>query len=145
MPSGVQLSATGGVLCFASRKSRLLDKELEAARGLKGRIEELENDRGIMLALYAGYASVDLTAFPPEERRCIYATLGLKIRAYKDKRKEIIISDPTADYFPPEEDEPRQLVERIIYNTERIKEREEQQARLAKKLNEGAMSCGELS
>ena len=124
---------------------RAAQKELEAARGLKGRIEELENDRGIMLALYAGYASVDLTAFPPEERRRIYATLGLKIRAYKDKRTEIIISDPTADYFPPEEDEPRQLVERIIYNTERIKEREEQQARLAKKLNEGVMSCGELS
>ena len=65
--------------------------------------------------------------------------------AYIDKRKEVVIGDPTADYFPPEEDEPRQLVERIIYNTERIKEREEQQARLAKKLNEGVMSCDELS
>ena len=43
---------------------RTAHKELEAARGLKGRIEELENDRGIMLALYAGYASVDLTTFP---------------------------------------------------------------------------------
>jgi hypothetical protein len=61
--------------------------------------------------------------------------------AYKDKRTEIIIRDPTADYFPPEEEKPHQLVERIIYNPERIKEREEQRAQLAKKLNEGVMSC----
>jgi hypothetical protein len=37
---------------------------------------------------------------------------------------EIIIGDPTADYLPPKEDEPRQLVERIIYDPERVKERE---------------------
>jgi hypothetical protein len=67
------------------------------------------------------------------------------VTAYIDKRIEVVISDPSADYFPPKEDEPRQLVERIIYNTERVTEREEQQARLAKKLNEGVLSCGELS
>ena len=65
--------------------------------------------------------------------------------AYIDKRKEVVIGDPPADYFPPKEDEPRQLIERIIYNTERVTEGEEQQARLAKKLNEGVMSCDELS
>ena len=52
-----------------------------------------------------------------------------------------IIGDPTADYFPPEEDEPRQLAERIIYDPERVKEREGQRARLAKKLKEGVISC----
>ena len=74
------------------------------------------------------FASADLTIFPPEERHRIYAALGVQVTAYKDKRIEIVIGDPTADYFRPDEDEPRQLVERIIYNTERIREREEQQA-----------------
>jgi hypothetical protein len=63
------------------------------------------------------------------------------VAAYKDKRIEIAIGDPTAGYFPPKEDEPRQLVERIIYDPQRVKEREEQHARLVKKLNEGVISC----
>jgi len=120
-------------------------QELEAARNLQGYIEELENDCAIGLALSAGVASADLTIFPAAERRHIYAALGLQVTAYKDKRIEIVIGDLTASYFLPKEAEPRQLVERIIYDTEQGREREEQPARLAQKLNEGVMSCGELS
>jgi hypothetical protein len=52
-------------------------QELEAARSRKERIEELENDCAIVLALCAGFASADLTSFPPEKRRRIYAALGV--------------------------------------------------------------------
>jgi hypothetical protein len=51
------------------------------AHDRKGRIETLEHDIAIVLALYGAFAGADLSLFLPEERRRIYATLGLRATA----------------------------------------------------------------
>jgi hypothetical protein len=56
-------------------------RELEVAHDRKGRIETLEHDIAIVLALYGAFAGADLSLFLPEERRRIYATLGLRATA----------------------------------------------------------------
>jgi hypothetical protein len=56
------------------------------------RIETLEHDIAIVLALYGTFAGADLSLFPPEERRRIYAALGLRAMAYSSGSVEIEIA-----------------------------------------------------
>ncbi len=116
------------------------------ARNRRARVEELERDRTIVLALYAGFASAsaDLTVFPPEERRRICASLGLRATVDKDGRVEI--TGTFGDDFFPAEAETRELVEHVVYDPERMRAREELRARIAeKKYTRGVMSCDTLS
>jgi hypothetical protein len=97
-----------------------------------------------VLALYAGFASADLTVLPPEERRRIYASLGLRATVYKDGRVEV--TGNFEDDFFPAEAETRELVERVVYDPERTRAREEWRARfLEKKATGGVRSCDALS
>lgn len=111
------------------------ERGLEAARDRKARIEELEHDLAIVLALYGAYAGADLSLFPSEERRRIYAALGLKANVYGDGHVEIeLAGHPEGGLFPSEE-ETRHLVERIIYDPERVKWQKEWRARFERLLS----------
>ena len=133
----------------AERKTA--QRELEIAQDRKGRIETLEHDVAIVLALYGAFAGVDLSLFPPEERRRIYTTLGLRAKAYRSGYVEIEITW-APDFFPPVE-EARELVGRVIYDPERIKWRDEWRARIERVMLQdgtqprkgGVMSCDESS
>jgi hypothetical protein len=100
---------------------------------------------------YGAFAGADLSLFPPEERRRIYATLGLRAKAYSSGYVEIEIAW-APDFFPPVE-EARELVERIIYDPERMKWRDEWRARVERVMFQdgtqprkgGVMSCDESS
>jgi hypothetical protein len=124
------------------------ERELETASDRKLRIEALERDLAIVLALYGAFVGADLSLFPPEERRRIYAALGLRARVYGDERVEIeIAGTPGGDFFPPREDA-RELVKRIIKDPERIKWRNEWRARFERaaskhntELKGGVMRC----
>ncbi len=65
-------------------------RELEAVDDHHERIEELENERAILLETYAGYASLIPGLLPPEERRRIYKALKLKVNASADGNIEIL-------------------------------------------------------
>jgi site-specific DNA recombinase len=116
----------------AERKTA--QRELEVAHDRKGRIETLEYDIAIVLALYGAFAGADLSLFPPEERRRIYATLGLRATAYSSGYVEIEIAW-APDFFPPAE-EARELVEHIIYDPERVKWRDEWRARIERVMSQ---------
>ena len=68
-----------------------------------------------MLALYAGFAIADLTVFPPEERRRVYASLLGRVE---------ITGNYESDFFPAET-ETSELVKRVVYDLERMRVREE--------------------
>ena len=87
---------------------------LEATRDRQVRIEEFEQDRTIVLALHAAFASAYLTVLSPEERRRIYASLGLRAAVYKDGHVEV--TGNLGDDFFPAEAETRELVERVVYD-----------------------------
>ena len=81
-----------------------------------------------------------------EERRRICTALGLKAGIYSDGRVEIA-GHPAGGFLSPAE-ETRQLVERIIYDPERVKWRQEWRARVERLLSKdgtqrkgGVMSC----
>jgi hypothetical protein len=135
------LSELGEKLHHLEGEREAAQRGLEAARDRQARVVELERDRTIVLALYAGYASANLTVFPPEERRRIYASLGLKATVDKDGRVEI--TGNFEDDFFPAEAETHELVEHVVYDPERMRAREELRARIAeKKFEGGVMSCG---
>jgi hypothetical protein len=76
-----------------------------------------------VLALYAGFAIAQLMLFPPEERWCVYASLGLKASVCKDGRVEIT-GNLESDFFPADT-ETSELVKRVVYDLERMRVREE--------------------
>jgi hypothetical protein len=116
--------------------------------GTKARMKALENDLAVVLALHGAYAGADLSLFPPEERRRIYTVLGLKAPVYSDEHVEIeVAGHPEGGSFPASE-EARQLVERVIYDPEKVKWPEEWRARFERLLskdgsrrNGGVMPC----
>jgi hypothetical protein len=76
-----------------------------------------------------------------EERRRIHTALGLKASIYSDERVEIA-RHPAGGYFSPAE-ETRQLIERISYDPERVKWRQEWRARFERLLSkDGAQRKG---
>ncbi len=138
------LSELGEKLHHLEGEREAAQRGLEAARDRRGRIEELERDRTIVLALYAGFASADLTILPPEERRRIYASLGLRATVYEDGRVEV--TGNFEDDFFPAEAETRELAERVVYDPKRMRVRDERRAWfLEKRAEEGVMSCDTLS
>jgi Recombinase zinc beta ribbon domain len=137
------LSELGEMLHYLGEEREAAQRELEVARDRQARVEELERDRTIVLALYAGFASAsaDLTVFPPEERRRIHASLGLKATVYKDGRVEI--TGTFGDDFFAAQAETHELLEHVVYDPEQIRAREELRAWIAeKKYTGGVMSCG---
>jgi hypothetical protein len=68
-----------------------------------------------------------------EERRRICTALGLKASIYSDGRVEIA-GRPAGGFFSPA-DETRQLVERMIYDPDRVKWRQECRARVERLLS----------
>jgi hypothetical protein len=69
--------------------------------------------------------------------------LGLKASIYSDGRVEIA-GHPAGGFFSPVE-ETRQLVERIIYDPERVKWRQEWRAQFERLLSKDARSEREVS
>ena len=111
-------------------------------------MKALENDLAVVLALHGACAGAELSLFPPEERRRNYTALGLKATVYSDEHVETeVAGHPEGGYFPASE-EARQLVERVIYDPEKVKWREEWRARFERLLskdgsrrNGGVMPC----
>jgi hypothetical protein len=65
---------TGG----AGRNSKIAERKLEALRGRRERIEEMERDRDALLDNYARMASEALNVLAPEERHQVYRILRLQ-------------------------------------------------------------------
>ncbi|HSK99760.1 MAG TPA: hypothetical protein VK869_05440 [Rubrobacteraceae bacterium] len=105
------------------RERKTAERELEAATDRKLRIEELQHDLAIVLALYSAYAGTDLALFPPEERRRIYAALGLRARVYRDGRLEIEIAGAPAGSFIPSREDVHELIEHIINKPGKVERR----------------------
>ena len=80
-----------------------LRRELETVNDHQERIEELENERALVLETYAGYASLAPGLFPPEERRRIYRALGLRVNAGADGNIEIS-GNFGGDLFPAQKE-----------------------------------------
>lgn len=134
------LSELGDKLRRLEEERQAAQRGLEMARNQQARIDELERDRTIVLSLYAGLAIGDLTVFPPEERRRVYASLGLRAVVCEDGRVEVT-GNYEGDFFPAET-ETRELVEGVVYDPERMRAREELRARIAEKFEGGVMPCG---
>ena len=74
----------------------------------------------------------------------LYVALGLRVVVYTDGRVEIDLV-PRSDYFPPEK-ETRELVERVVYDPERRRAKEELRRRVEERQKAGGvMPCGGLS
>lgn len=123
-------------LASLDMEKRTAEQALDAARDRQGRIAALENERAIVLAMYAGYASADLKLFPPEERQRIYRLLALKATVYKDGQLEVEVAG--GNYFPDAE-EAYKLVESIIFNPERQKARQQRVASMDEKLRRAGL------
>ena len=136
------LSELGAKLHHLDEERQAAQKGLEVARDQQVRIDELERDRTIVLALYAGLAIGDLTVFPPEERRRVYASLGLRAVVCEDGRVEVT-GNYESDFFPAETDT-RELVEGVVYDPERVRARDEWRARFLENPKRSVMSCDGL-
>jgi flagellar motility protein MotE (MotC chaperone) len=64
-------------------------QELEALRGRRERIEELERDRDVLVERYAGMVPEVLDALSPEERHHVYKLLKLRVRVDADGTLEV--------------------------------------------------------
>ena len=62
----------------AGRNSKIAERKLEALRGRRERIEEMERDRDALLDNYARMASEALNVLAPEERHQVYRILRLQ-------------------------------------------------------------------
>jgi hypothetical protein len=71
---------TGG----AGRNSKIAERKLEALRGRRERIEEMEWDRDALLDNYARMASEALNVLAPEERHQVYRILRLQAAMMMD-------------------------------------------------------------
>jgi flagellar motility protein MotE (MotC chaperone) len=64
-------------------------EELEALRGRRERIEELERDRDVLVERYAGMVPEALDALSPKERHHVYKLLKLRVRVDVDGTLEV--------------------------------------------------------
>ena len=60
------------------------ERELEALKGRREQLEQLERDRGAVLETYAGMASERLAVLTPEKRNQLYRVLRLRVSAKTD-------------------------------------------------------------
>ena len=117
-------------------------QELATVQDRNERIEEMENKRTIVLALYAGFISASLNVLPPEERRRVYSALGLRVALSADGNVEIH-GNFDNDVFPLEK-ETNDLVSGIVHDPERQARREALRAAVGTRLAEhrrGVMSA----
>ena len=98
MRSGYQELAAKGLMTFEELEEKLrgleetsisAERELEALRSRKERIEELEWDKEALLESYAKMAPVALDSLLPEERHEVYKMLRLRVIAHLDGTLEI--------------------------------------------------------
>ena len=76
-------------LAVLEETRKTAQRELEALRGRKQHIEELERDKDALLESYAGIALEVLDSLAAEERRRIYGMLGVRVVARPDKTLEL--------------------------------------------------------
>jgi site-specific DNA recombinase len=98
MRSGYQEMAAKGLITFEELEEKLLgleesrktaERELQALRGHRERLEELEQDKDSLLDSYAGMAPEALNSLTPEERHRVYKLLRLKVMAHVDGTVEL--------------------------------------------------------
>jgi site-specific DNA recombinase len=96
--SGYQDLAAKGLMTFEELEEKLrgleetrktAERELEALRSRRERIEELERDKEALLESYAGMAPEALGSLLPEERHQVYKMLRLKVIALVDYTLEV--------------------------------------------------------
>jgi len=109
-------------------------RDLATVQDRNERIAELENNRTIVLALYAGFISAGLNVLPPEERRRVYCALGLRVTLSADGNVQIN-GNLENDVFPPET-EADDLVSGIVHDPDRRARREALRAAVGKRLAE---------
>jgi hypothetical protein len=68
---------------------KMAERELEALRSRRERVEELERDKEALLESYAGMAPEALDSLLPEERHQVYKMLRLKVIAHVDRTLEV--------------------------------------------------------
>ena len=68
---------------------RTAEKEVQAIKGRKEILEELERDRDALLGQYARMVPEALDALTPEERRQVYGMLRLRIEVAADGSMEV--------------------------------------------------------
>jgi site-specific DNA recombinase len=98
MRSGYQDLAAKGLMTFEELEEKLrgleetrktAERELEALRSRRERIEELERDKDALLESYAGMVPEALGSLSPEERHQVYKMLRLNVIAYVDRTLEV--------------------------------------------------------
>ncbi len=73
-----------GELAELAETRKIAERELEALRGRRERIEEMERDRDALLDNYARMASEALNVLAPEERHQVYRILRLQAAMMMD-------------------------------------------------------------
>ena len=93
MRSGYQEIAAKGLITFEELEEKLLsleetrksaERELQALRGYRERLDELKRDKDALLESYAGLAPEALDSLPSEERHQVYRLLRLRVTAHVD-------------------------------------------------------------
>ncbi len=77
------------------------ERELEALRGRRERMEQMERDRDILLDEYALMAPEALDALTPEERRQVYGMLRIRAVVRIDGTLEVSGTFGKGDVFCP--------------------------------------------
>jgi acetyl-CoA carboxylase carboxyltransferase component len=106
MRSNYQEMAARGLITFEElgEKLRHLDetraaaqRELEALKGRRERVEQLERDKEEFLNYYAKMTPEALDSLAPEERHRVYKILQLRVSIFSDDHLEmsgVLIPDP---------------------------------------------------
>jgi hypothetical protein len=98
MRSGYQEMAAKGLMTFEELEEKLrgleatrktAEREMEALRRRRGRIEELERDKEALLESYASMAPGALDRLLPEERHQVYKMLRLRAIVHSDSTLEV--------------------------------------------------------
>jgi chromosome segregation ATPase len=93
MRGSYQEMAAKGLITFEELEEKLLsleetrrtaERELQALRGHRERLEELERDKDALLESYAGMAPEALGNLTPEERHQVYKMLKVRVIAHVD-------------------------------------------------------------
>lgn len=129
----MDLDVLDEILAELKDAREVAERELATARDRQGRIQKLENEATVVLALYSGFAGADLGLYPPEERRRLYEALGLRVTVHADERVEIDLNPVGASPLPSAE-KAQEMVESILYDPERQKAHQEMVARIDAKL-----------
>jgi hypothetical protein len=84
-------------LAVLEETRRMAERELEALRWHKKRVEQMERDRDAVLEHYAALAPEALDSLTSEERHQLYKMLRLKVWVYKSGELEIEMAGAPVD------------------------------------------------